>query len=137
MQMVEYTIVLDEGKIFYSTIDPKLKPSRYPDVSANGDNIATLVKGKVSLVGGTSASAPIFASVINRINEARLNAGKNTIGFINPVLYAHPEILNDITNGTNPGCDTDGFSAAPGWDPVTGLGTPNYPKMLDYFMSLP
>jgi hypothetical protein len=33
-------------------------------------------------------------------------------------------MLNDITNGTNPGCGTAGFSAARGWDPVTGLGTP-------------
>jgi tripeptidyl-peptidase-1 len=32
---------------------------------------------------------------------------------------------------------TDGFSAVKGWDPVTGLGTPNYPKMLEFFMSLP
>ena len=33
--------------------------------------------------------------------------------------------------------NTLGFSAVEGWDPVTGLGTPNYPKMLEYFMSLP
>jgi hypothetical protein len=33
-------------------------------------------------------------------------------------------MLNDITNGTNPGCGTAGISAARGWDPVTGLGTP-------------
>lgn len=44
------------------------------------------------------------------------------MGFVNPALYSHPEILNDITNGTNPGCGTPGFSAVPGWDPVTGLG---------------
>lgn len=39
--------------------------------------------------------------------------------------------------GTNPGCDTVGFSAVSGWDPVTGLGTPNFPKMLKYYLSLP
>ncbi|KAK5112826.1 hypothetical protein LTR85_011160 [Meristemomyces frigidus] len=108
-----------------------------PDVAANGDNIATYSNGAFSLSGGTSSSAPIFAAIINRINEERLAVGKSTLGFLNPTLYAHPEILNDITNGTNPGCGTLGFSAVKGWDPVTGLGTPNYPKMLKLFMSLP
>jgi tripeptidyl-peptidase I len=96
--------------------------SRYLDVAANGDNVAMFLERQFITNGGTSASTPIFASLINRINELRLNAGKNTVGFINPALYFHPEKLNDITNGTNPGCGTAGFSAAPGWDPVTGLG---------------
>jgi len=75
--------------------------------------------------------------MFNWINEERLEANKSTVGFINPALYANPSMLNDITNGSNPGCNTIGFPAAPGWDPVTGLGTPNYSKMLEYFMSLP
>lgn len=70
--------------------------------------------GDYALSGGTSASTPIFAAVINRINEERLNVGKKPIGFLNPSLYANPSMLNDITNGTNPGCSTDGFSAVPG-----------------------
>ncbi|KAI4600827.1 hypothetical protein KJ359_012989 [Pestalotiopsis sp. 9143b] len=108
-----------------------------PDVAANGDNIAVFVGGEFGLSGGTSASTPIFASIINRINDERIAVGKSPVGFINPVLYEHPEVLNDITNGTNPGCGTEGFSAVAGWDPVTGLGTPNYPKMLELFLSLP
>ncbi len=80
---------------------------------------------------------PIFASIINRINEERLAVGKSTVGFVNPVLYANPEILNDITRGENPGCGSNGFKAVSGWDPVTGLGTPNYPKMLKLFIGLP
>lgn len=59
------------------------------------------------------------------------------VGFINPVLYEHPEVFNDITSGHNPGCGTYGFEAVEGWDPVTGLGTPNYPKLLELFLSLP
>ena len=108
-----------------------------PDVAANGDNIATSWQGVFQLSGGTSASTPIFASIVNRINEERLKKGKKPVGFMNPTLYQHPEVLNDITNGTNPGCWTDGFSAVKGWDPVTGLGTPNYPKMLDLYLRLP
>ncbi|KAH8978494.1 hypothetical protein EDB92DRAFT_1909434, partial [Lactarius akahatsu] len=46
------------------------------------------------------------------------------LGFLNPWLYGiASQGFNDITSGSNPGCDTDGFSAVPGWDPVTGLGT--------------
>ncbi|KAF4625803.1 hypothetical protein G7Y89_g12366 [Cudoniella acicularis] len=109
----------------------------FPDVAANGDNIAVIFDGFAQISGGTSASSPIFASIVNRINEARLNAGKRTVGFINPALYANPHVLNDITVGRNPGCDTYGFLCSQGWDPVTGLGTPNYPKMLNYFLELP
>lgn len=106
-------------------------------MAANGDNIAVYVEGGLYTEGGTSASSPIFASLITRIIEERIKVGKGPLGFINPVLYQHPEVLNDINNGSNPGCGTNGFDAVDGWDPVTGLGTPNYPKMLDLFLSLP
>ncbi|KIN05315.1 hypothetical protein OIDMADRAFT_51125 [Oidiodendron maius Zn] len=109
----------------------------YPDVSANGQNIIAVVNGRRSHIDGTSASAPIFASIINRIIDERIAHSKGPVGFINPALYLNPGILNDITEGSNPGCGTNGFSAAPGWDPVTGLGTPNYPSMKEYFLSLP
>ncbi|UZJ55505.1 hypothetical protein CBS101457_004825 [Exobasidium rhododendri] len=107
----------------------------FPDVSANGANYVVSVDGSFELVYGTSASSPTFASVLTLINEQRLNIGKSSLGFVNPVLYANPSLLNDITNGTNQGCGTLGFSAVPAWDPVTGLGTPNYPKMLAYFLT--
>lgn len=45
--------------------------------------------------------------------------------------------MHDIVHGNNLGCGTDGFLTAAGWDPVTGLGTPDYPKMLDFFLNLP
>ncbi|MCJ1408202.1 hypothetical protein MMC19_002276 [Ptychographa xylographoides] len=115
-----------------------------PDVSAVGDNIVVWNQGAKGLSGGTSASTPVFAAILNRINEELIAAGKSTIGFANPALYTNPSMLHDITVGvSNPtggapetGCGTKGFSAATGWDPVTGLGTPNYPAMLEYFMSV-
>lgn len=45
--------------------------------------------------------------------------------------------FNDITNGTNPGCGTVGFYAEPGWDPVTGVGTPNFEKLVALWLDLP
>ncbi|KAI1424911.1 protease s8 tripeptidyl peptidase [Xylaria sp. FL1777] len=108
-----------------------------PDVSANGWNYPGWYDGSFGISGGTSMSAPIFASLLNRIVEERIKVGKGPLGFVNPTLYENPQVLNDITNGTNPGCGTNGFHAVKGWDPVTGLGTPNYPKMLELWLSLP
>ncbi|KAK1853235.1 protease s8 tripeptidyl peptidase [Colletotrichum chrysophilum] len=108
-----------------------------PDVSAISQNLATFVDLDYGLISGTSAATPLFASLITIINEHRLQAGKAPVGFINPTLYANPQIFNDITSGNNEGCNTKGFSAVPGWDPVTGLGTPKFPEMLELFMSLP
>lgn len=109
----------------------------FPDVSANGANYIITVQGNFSLVYGTSASSPTFGSILTLINEARLFAGKSSVGFINPFIYAYPQAFNDITEGGNQGCGTPGFSAVPGWDPVTGLGTPNFPKLLQYALALP
>ncbi|KAH9176064.1 hypothetical protein EDB89DRAFT_2128850 [Lactarius sanguifluus] len=50
---------------------------------------------------------------------------------LNVLLYGIClEGLNDITSGSNPGCNTDGFSAIPGWDPVTGLGSLDFERLV-------
>ena len=54
-----------------------------------------------------------------------------------PTQYDHPEVFADITKGANPGCGSNGFQVHKGWDPVTGLGSPIYPKLLKLFLSLP
>ncbi|KAJ6446394.1 peptidase S8/S53, subtilisin/kexin/sedolisin [Purpureocillium lavendulum] len=116
----------------------------FPDLSAVGSHGFVVVGGQSGHLGGTSMSAPIVAAMLNLINEERLAAGKPTVGFVNPVLYQHPEMFNDILVGsqplggnTNDGCGTnEGFLCQPGWDPVTGLGTPKFKKMLEVFMSV-
>ena len=109
-----------------------------PDVSANGMFTGTVIGGNRFHGGGTSASAPIFASIVNRINGERIKAGKSSLGFLNPSLYAYPEAFNDITTGYNVDCHLrPAFNATLGWDPVTGLGTPDFPKLLEVYMSLP
>ncbi|OTA99876.1 hypothetical protein M426DRAFT_247598 [Hypoxylon sp. CI-4A] len=109
----------------------------YPDVSANGDHFVISSGGELLRVGGTSASAPLWGAVITLINEERLAAGKTPVGFVHQVLYEHPEVFKDVTKGDNRACKTEGFPAIEGWDPVTGLGVPDYPKLLELFMSLP
>ncbi|KAI0631109.1 subtilisin-like protein [Trametes polyzona] len=102
----------------------------YPDVSTQGVQFVIEVGGKLQGVDGTSASSPTFASVIALLNDQLLNAGQKQLGFLNPLLYSKGvAALNDITSGSNPGCGTQGFPAATGWDAVTGLGTPDFQKL--------
>lgn len=109
----------------------------YPDISANGANFAFAANAEWGLAYGTSASTPVLGSILTLINQQRLKAGKSSVGFVNPTAYAHPEVFNDVTLGSNKGCGVEGWEAVAGWDPATGLGTPNYPKMLELWMSLP
>ncbi|KAH8901971.1 hypothetical protein BR93DRAFT_973059 [Coniochaeta sp. PMI_546] len=109
----------------------------YPDVAALGDNYLVHMQGFSDHLGGTSVAVPIWASILTLINEERLARGKGTVGFVHQVLYDHPEVFTDITTGSNPGCGSNGFAVHKGWDPVTGLGSPIYPRLLRLFLSLP
>ncbi|KAH8111217.1 family S53 protease [Phellopilus nigrolimitatus] len=104
----------------------------FPDISAQGEKVEVAVNGEGQLVAGTSCASPIFASVIALLNDRLIAAKKPPLGFLNPFLYSAKgqEALNDITSGDNPGCGTNGFPATKGWDPVTGLGSPNFPALL-------
>ncbi|KAI0754358.1 peptidase S8/S53 domain-containing protein, partial [Daedaleopsis nitida] len=96
----------------------------YPDVSAQGYKHEVVIKQEVQTLSGTSARAPFWAAVLSLLNNRLIAAGKSPLEFLNPFLYSTgASALNDITSGSNPGCDTDGFFAKAGWDPVTGLGT--------------
>ncbi len=89
-----------------------------PDVAADADpdtGYVVNVDGTRTVIGGTSAAAPLWGGLLALINQS---IGRRA-GFVNPVLYANPLLLNDITEGNN-----NGYSAGPGWDPVTGLGSP-------------
>ncbi|KAI5118436.1 hypothetical protein M0805_009714 [Coniferiporia weirii] len=110
----------------------------FPDVSAQGTGVSIIVNGQTELVDGTSCASPIFASVIALINDRLVATGNSPLGFLNPFLYSEGGLaaLNDITNGDNPGCGTTGFPAVQGWDPVTGLGTPNFEKLLSAAMQI-
>jgi hypothetical protein len=88
---------------------------------------AIVWNGTVRTVGGTSASSPTFAAVIALVNDALIAAGKPSLGFLNPWLYKGAyKALTDVTSGSSIGCNSTGFPAAVGWDPVTGeLGSLN------------
>ena len=98
----------------------------FPDVAAQALNVEIYWRGQDATTSGTSCATPIFASTVALINDQLIAAGKSPLGFINPLLYAHPSAFRDITTGSNPGCNTSGFPATSGWDPVTGLGSPKF-----------
>jgi tripeptidyl-peptidase-1 len=106
----------------------------YPDVAAIG-NAVLIDQGGAELVGGTSCSSPEFAAIVGVLNHYSMKATGKPLGFLNPLLYQiaanTPSAFHDITVGDNKctedGCSSScqGFMCAKGWDPVTGLGTPN------------
>jgi tripeptidyl-peptidase-1 len=112
-----------------------------PDVAALGDvEFQIIYDGSPISIGGTSASSPTFASIISLLNDQQLNAGKSTLGYLNPWIYdtaaKSPGAFWDVTVGDNEGkCGTKGvqcgFLCAPGWDAVTGVGTPNYELLVN------
>jgi subtilase family serine protease len=96
-------------------------------------------------VGGTSAGTPQWAAIVALANELRARQVKPPLGLVSPVLYeiakdkqAYARDFHDITVGNNAldltafGLDVSqfGFTAAPGYDLATGLGTPNVANLL-------
>jgi tripeptidyl-peptidase-1 len=107
-----------------------------PDASALGDTHFQVVNGGgIISVGGTSASTPTFSAVISLLNDQLLNEGKPVMGYLNTWIYqtaaSSSSAFYDVTVGDNinNNCCTSGaesgFECANGWDPVTGVGTPN------------
>ena len=98
-----------------------------PDVCGDADpetGYSVLVDGESLVIGGTSAVAPLWSGLIALLNE---KLGK-PLGFLQPVIYGLPEsadAFHDITSGSN-----GAFSAGPGWDAATGLGSPSGENLL-------
>jgi len=114
-----------------------------PDIAAQAVDFQYIIDGETDTFWGTSCSAPVrlsvtpfpllrpssgtqlivyvqtVAGVISLLNDYQLSKGKPPLGWLNPWLYKYGlDGLNDITSGSNPGCNTEGFSAIAGWDPV-------------------
>ncbi|CAA9966214.1 Pro-kuma-activ multi-domain protein [Pyrenophora teres f. maculata] len=107
----------------------------YPDIAAQGVNFAFFWNGTEGVTSGTSAATPLAAGVFALVNDALIAAGRPTLGFLNPWLYKKGyKALTDITKGNNRGCNTEGFVAGEGWDPVSGFGSPNFPKLVKLAM---
>lgn len=110
-----------------------------PDVSADAalsSVMAIYFGGGWQRIYGTSASAPLWAAIAAIADQM---AGHG-LGFLNPALYklaassSYSQDFHDITQGNNTqtvdGVIVPGYSATQGWDPITGLGSPNAEKLI-------
>ncbi|MGO4234669.1 S53 family peptidase [Pseudarthrobacter sp. YAF2] len=102
-----------------------------PDVSGVADpqtGYKVRVDGKDMVIGGTSAVAPLWAALIALLAQST----SRTFGQIQPLLYGNKAAFRDITTGNN-----GTYKAAAGWDPCTGLGSPDGEALLTAITSGP
>ncbi|MGZ4507223.1 MAG: S53 family peptidase [Blastococcus sp.] len=107
----------------YQTTVPGAKRG-VPDVAGDADPVTgypVRVDGQNFVIGGTSAVAPLMSGLTLRLNQI---AGRS-VGDFNALAYADAGNFSDVTVGNN-----GAFTAAPGWDPTTGLGSPIGAKVL-------
>ena len=113
-----------------------------PDVAYNADPATGVPvydseEGNWGQVGGTSAASPQWCAIVAIANSIRAAAGKGAVGasFLN-VVYANPAAFRDITKGANGRCGTE-CQAGPGYDFVTGLGSPRALQVVSALASAP
>jgi subtilase family serine protease len=110
-----------------------------PDIAGDADPLTGLAfyeAGIWALTGGTSASTPLWAALMAIADQM---AGKG-LGFINPTLYQlaasnrYAADFHDIIQGDNSihtqAVNVPGYTATTGWDPITGLGSPDAENLL-------
>ncbi len=119
----------------------------YPDVSLVAHNYLVVNMQNMITVDGTSASSPAFSGMISRLNSLRKSLGKPLLGAVNQLLYTmYNDCKNcfvDIEIGSNNATEnvgtTDckyGYTATKGFDPVYGLGLPNFKAMEEFIRKL-
>jgi kumamolisin len=113
-----------------TAIDGTTSGRGVPDVAGDADprtGYRVRVDGTDTVIGGTSAVAPLWAALACRLSEA-LGEG---LGLLQPMLYADARPgkaapgFRDITDG-----DNGAYQATSGWDPCTGLGSPDGEALL-------
>ena len=113
----------------------------YPDVASQFYNLSIVQNGYFIFEHGPTATVRLsvppfslvcpssstkltvsmqtFGAIISLLDDFLLSQNLPVLGFLNPWLYGQGQAgLNDITYGSNPGCNTEGFLAVPGWDAV-------------------
>ncbi len=122
-------------------VPPSANPNKHvgrgvPDVAGDADpqtGYQIMVDGQSTVIGGTSAVAPLWAGLVALLNQHL----KRPVGFLNATLYQNYQVLcqqnalSDITSGNN-----GAYSAKTGWDACSGLGTPRGTQLATVLASL-
>jgi kumamolisin len=132
-----------QGNIDIKSVNPGSFAGRvYPDLAVNADWFASpyllVVDGGSQPNGGTSAASPLVAALLTRINAGR--GPGHRLGYVTPVLYGTVGTgaaattvgaigCTDVVTGNNKTATIGGYSAGPGYDAVSGWGTPNGVKL--------
>ncbi len=114
--------------VYQQSVSGVLNGRTVPDISLNSDpntGYAIYVHGGWTIYGGTSAAAPLWAGLTALVNSRRAAQGLGRVGFLNPPLYQIAQTntsanFHDIADGSSNGF----YTAAAGYDPAIGLGTP-------------
>jgi len=108
-----------------------------PDVAAAADEVngyRIFFNGAATVTSGTSAVAPLWGAFLALINAQRARP----LGFVNPFLYQHPELLRVVTSGNNINTfENIGYQAGPGWSACTGLGVPKGADLIRALTAMP
>ena len=128
----------------HANVPPSVNPGHprgrgVPDIAGDADpatGYIVRVDGQQFVIGGTSAVAPLWAGLIALLNQQL----KKSVGFLNPLLYSKPVIgggsFHDIVSGNNDASGhIGGYKAASGWDPCTGLGSPDGARLMNALTS--
>eukprot|EP01012_Entosiphon_sulcatum_P009814 TRINITY_DN15630_c1_g1_i3.p1 TRINITY_DN15630_c1_g1~~TRINITY_DN15630_c1_g1_i3.p1 ORF type:complete len:563 (-),score=66.27 TRINITY_DN15630_c1_g1_i3:1867-3555(-) len=127
----------------------------FPDVSVEGQYIELILNGTRLTLSGTSTSTPLLAGIISLLNAVRFSKSLPAVGFLNPLLYKLKtdvpgafidtcvdwESYQDCQSVVRGTCKfanwTGGWYATSGWNPVTGLGNPLFPKLAEASITYP
>eukprot|EP00762_Andalucia_godoyi_P004688 ANDGO_03623.mRNA.1 Tripeptidyl-peptidase 1 len=140
-----------EYEEYFKMMNPAMAPSihfenrQVPDIAVSAQSFTTFMQGEFRWTGGTSASAPLTASMLALMNDRLVKSGKPRVGFVNPMLYqaarTFPESFTDVrfgsnkqTRGVGAKCPTS-HMAFEGWDAVSGLGNPDFSSILSVLLS--
>jgi kumamolisin len=132
-----------QGDVKVKSVNPGAIVGRcVPDLAANADWYASpyllVVDGQPQPNGGTSAASPLVASLLTLINADRAKRAAQPIGYLTPVLYQSSDgngttigaiTCTDVLSGENTTDKIGGYMAGPGYDAVSGWGTPNGEKL--------
>jgi uncharacterized membrane protein len=128
-----YSIPAYQQGVKMSSVGGSTTMRNIPDVALTADVQMFLIQnnGQGVSVGGTSAAAPLWAGFLALANQQAATKGAPPIGFLNPALYSlgegthYTSSMHDIIAGSN------GFSTMPGFDLVTGWGSPSGQGLID------